>query len=119
MIDERDPVIQSLFDGSQQAARDDTFVADVMTGVNALRRRSLLASGTVAVILVAVAAILAGPIGAAVNLLTSVMPQSLIELDAGNALLVHFLAPLNSVAAVVGVGLLLLGLAFRKIFCRR
>lgn len=118
MIDEYDPAIQNLFDIARRDARDEAFVAEVMARVHAQRRRTLLVWGVLGVILLAVAATLAGPLAQAVGLLTQLMPQPVVDADAGNALIQQFLAPLNSVAAVVGISLLILLYAVRKLFGR-
>ena len=118
MTDERDPAIQNLFDAARQDARDDAFVAEVMVRVNAQRRHTLYAWGAMATILLVVVALLAGPVTGAVGLLTRLMPQPLVEVDIGNALVNQVLAPLNSVSAVVGLGLLMLIFMLRKLFGR-
>ena len=116
MSNEHDPVIQQLFDIARQESPGDAFVAGVMARVNSQRQRVLLVWGFVALVLFAVAAILSGPVTEAVGLLTRLMPQPLVQADSGNALLTQLLTPLNSVAAVVGLGLLALIFVFRKIF---
>jgi hypothetical protein len=118
MTDDYDPGIQNLFDIARQDARDEVFVAEVMAQVNAQRRRTLIAWGVLGVVLLAFAAMLTGPLTQAVGLLTQLMPQPLVGADVGNALVTQVLAPLNSVAAIVGVGVLALLYAVRKIFGR-
>lgn len=118
MNEARDVRIQNLFDAARSDARDDAFVAEVMARVNAQRRRALTAWGVGVVVLLAVAALLTGPVTEAVGLLTRLMPQPLVEASLETELITQFLTPLNSVGAVVGIGLLLLLYTVRKLFGR-
>ena len=114
-----DSGIQELFDAARNEARDDAFVAEVMARVNAQRRRTLILWSLVGVVLLAVAALLSGPVTDAVSVLTQVIPRPLVDAELDNALVSQVLAPLNSVAAVVGLGALMLAYSVRKMFGRR
>lgn len=113
-----DKGIQDLFDAARNDAPDAAFVATVMAKVNAQRRHTLVVWTLAGVVLLAVAAMLTGPVTEAVGLLTRLMPQPLVEAGLEDALITQFLAPLNSVAAIVGVSLLVLLYAVRKLFGR-
>ncbi len=116
MTDERDPRLEALFDAAREELASEEFAAAVMVRVAHSRRRALLGWAAVAVVLLTGAWLVSGPLTNAVNLLTQLLPQSLVEVDAGNRFLVQLLAPINSVAAVVALGLFGLRLAYKKIF---
>ena len=69
----------------------------------------------VAVAILAGAWVLSGPLTSTVGLLTQLLPQSLVEVEAGNQLFAQLLAPINSVAAAVALGLFVLRFAYKKI----
>ena len=116
MTDERDPRLEALFDEAREELAGDEFAADLMVRVGRLRRRTLVGWAAVAVVLLAGAWLLSGPVTSAVSLMTRLMPQSLVEVEAGNQLFAQLLAPINSVAAVVALGMLLIRFAYKKIF---
>lgn len=118
MNEAHDVGIQKLFDAARSDAPDDAFVAGVMARVNAQRRRTLVAWGVLGVVLLALAVMLTGPVTQAVGLLTQLMPQPVVEAGFENSLVTQFLAPLNSVAALVGIGLLVFLYTVRKLFGR-
>ena len=53
---------------------------------------------------------------AAVGLLSQALPQSLVEVDEPSALVGQVFSPLNSIAAVVAVTVLVIVFAYRKLF---
>lgn len=116
MTDERDRRLEALFDAAREELSGDAFAASVMARVDRLRRRALFGWATLAVAFLAGAWLLSGPLTGAASLLTQLMPQSLVEFDEGNQLLAQLLAPVNSVAAAVAVGLLGFRFAYKKIF---
>lgn len=116
MTDERDPRLEALFDAAREDFPGEAFAADVMARVDRLRRRALMGWAAVAVVLLAATWLLSGPITNAANVLTQLLPRSLVEIEAGNELVAQLLAPINSVAAVVALGLFGLRLAYKKIF---
>ncbi len=116
MTDERDPRLEALFDVAREELAGEAFAADVMARVGRLRRRTLLAWAAVAVVLLTGVWLVSGLLTNAVNFLTQLLPQSLVEVDAGNQFLAQLLAPINSIAAVVALGLFGLRLAYKKLF---
>ena len=116
MTDERDPRLESMFDAAREELAGEEFAADVMARVDRLRRRALIGWAAVAVLLLAGAWLLSGPLTGAVGLVTQLLPQSLVEFEAGNELFAQLLAPINSVAAAVALGAFALRFAYKKIF---
>ena len=56
----------------------------------------------------------AAPVQDAVNLLTQILPESLVEVE--DEFLAQLLSPVNSVAVPIGLGFLLLRSLYKKIF---
>ena len=116
MSTDRDPLLQKLFDVASQGLADDAFIAGVMSKIDALRRRALIAWAATGLLLALAAWLLTPTIVGAVGLLSQTLPQSLIEFDEPVALIGQALSPLNSVAAIVAISVLVIVYAYRKIF---
>lgn len=114
MTIDRDPALESLFADADQNLAGDTFTAAVMTQVDSQRRRIVYGWIGICLALFASALLLSAPLQNAVNLLTQILPVSLIDL--GDQWLAQVLAPVNSVATPIGLGILALWTACRKLF---
>jgi hypothetical protein len=68
----------------------------------------------VGIALVLCAWLVSEPLISVVGLGTSMLPEALVEID--NQWLAQLLSPVNSVAAVVGVAILIVWGAYRKLF---
>lgn len=114
MTNERDPELQNLFD---LAARDITagdFAARVESRINEVRRKTIFVWTAVYLLLTAAVLLLTAPVLEATSLVLQFLPRSLVELDDG--LMSQVLAPVNTVSAVVGLGILGMRAAIRKLF---
>lgn len=116
MTNERDPRLEALFDAAREELAGKEFAADVMARIGHLRRRTLMGWAAAAVLLLAGAWLVSGPVTSAVSLITRLLPQSLVEIEASDQLFGQLLAPINSVAAVVALGMFVLRFAYKKIF---
>mgnify|MGYP001549838950 FL=1 len=116
MTTDRDPLLQKLFDIANRDIAGDAFIADVMSRIDALRRRALVAWAATGLVLAIVAWLLTPTLVRAVGLLSQALPQSLVEFDEPVALIGQALSPLNSVAAIVAITVLVIVFAYRKIF---
>ena len=116
MSTDRDPLLQKLFDVAGHGLGDDEFVARVMSKIDALRRRALIAWAATGLLLAIAAWLLTPLMVGAVGLLSRALPQSLVEFDEPVALIGQVLSPLNSVAAIVAISVLVIVYAYRKIF---
>lgn len=116
MTTDQDPLLQKLFDAANQSLNDDEFNAGVMSKIDALRRRALIAWAATGLLLALAAWLLTPAMVGAVGLLSRALPQSLVEFDQPAALIGQALSPLNSVAAIVAIGVLVIVYAYRKIF---
>lgn len=114
MTIDRDPALQTLFANAKKDLPGEAFTDEVITRVDKLRRRSVIGWICVGLVLVACAWLLSAPLQDAVHLLTQILPVSLIDL--GESWLARTLSPVNSIAALLALGLLGLRMAYRKIF---
>jgi len=114
MTIDRDPTLQNLFDVAKQDLAGDAFVAQLMSRIDSLRRRSIIGWIFVALVAVPCAWFLTAPLTDAVYLTTQILPESLIEVD--DRWLAQLLSPVNSIAGLVALGFLGLRMAYRTIF---
>lgn len=106
MSDERDPLLESLFAQASDELNDIDFVEKVMAQVAKRRRNVLLGRIGLVLLVVAFEFLLSAPLQNSVGLMAQALSTSL--LDVGNEWLAVIVAPLNSVAGLIGM--LLLGL---------
>jgi len=116
MTMERDPLLLELFHTANQDLPGDAFITRVMSRIDALRRRAILAWAATGLVLAIAAWLLTPTVVGAVDLLSQTLPQSLVEIDEPAALIGQVLGPLNSIAAAVAITVLVIAFAYRKIF---
>ena len=114
MTEDRDPMLQAMFEAAAEEFPRDDFVAGTMAGIDRQRRRTMLAWLLSGLALVLMAWLAAEPLIDVVNLFSQVLPQSLVDID--NELASRVVAPINSISGAVGGGFLALWLLYRKIF---
>ena len=112
MNDERDPLLESLFAQADREPADDDFNAQVMAHVERRRRNVLLGRFAIVALLVALEALLSAPLQNSVGVFTQVLSTTLVELQ--NEWLALVVAPLNSIAGLIGMLLLGLHYLYRK-----
>jgi NADH:ubiquinone oxidoreductase subunit 6 (subunit J) len=114
MKDDRDPMLQHLFDAAREEAPSDIFLTTLMQEVARGRRRSVIRWSCIGIIF-AILAWLATPVLVdAVDLMTQVLPRSLIHVE--DDFFAQLLAPVNSIAMLVAAGLLGALYLYRKVF---
>ena len=101
MTDDRDPMLQALFDAAPRASADSQFVARIMADIDRQRRKTILGWVAAAILLVPVAWWISGPVVMTLNLASQLMPNSLVEFESD--LITQLLAPINSVTGVAGL----------------
>ncbi len=106
MSNERDPVLESLFAQAKTELSENGFGEQVMTGVEKRRRNVFLGRIALVALLVIFELLLSAPIQNSVGTMTEALSTSLIDVETG--WLAVAVAPLNSVAGLIGV--LLVGL---------
>ena len=114
MSTDRDAGLQALFAQAQEEFEAQAFTDNVMARIDRLRKRTMYGWAAGGIVLVAVAAVIAGPVQDAVALTTQFLPQSLIDVE--NRWAEQLLSPINSIAGVVAICLLGLRAAYKKLF---
>ena len=113
MTDARDPGLQAMFDAAREDTANEAFVARVMADVEKGQRRTVISWVFAGLLLAPVAWWLSTPVLGAVELATQLLPDTIIAVEEG--LLAQLLAPVNSVAGIVGLAFLGAWIAYRKI----
>ena len=114
MTDDRDPVLQNLFEAAEQRFDNEAFVADVMSQIDRMRRRSIIGWLCVGLALIPCAGLLAMLFQDILLVLAQVLPLTLIETEV--EWFAQALAPVNTIGALVAFGFLGLRAAYRRIF---
>jgi hypothetical protein len=109
-----DPRLQALFARAEQVFDRDAFVRDVMAQIDRRRHRMLLVWGVLSVLSIAGLALLASPVITAIAMASDLLPVSLVDIE--TQWLQQLLAPINSVAAAIALGVLGLRRFYRWIF---
>lgn len=114
MTTDRDIELAALFRSAEQEYSDDAFTTRVMSEVENRRRRTIVGWVVMGVVLVSCAWFLVLVLQDAMFLLSEVLPPTLFNLE--NSWAARFLAPVNSMSGLFGLGALGLWFAFRKLF---
>ena len=114
MTPEFDPRLQALFDKAEQPFDSERFLADIMRGVDRQQRQAMLAWSLAGLIILIGLTFVASPVLAAVDFVSQFLPVSLVEIE--TEWLQMLLSPINSVAAAIAIGALLVRKFIRWIF---
>ncbi|MGI9236087.1 MAG: hypothetical protein ACR2QZ_01735 [Woeseiaceae bacterium] len=112
MSNERDPVLESLFAQASVELHEIDFAGQVMASVEKRRRNVLIGRIGFLVLLVAFEFLLSAPLQNSIGAVTQAMGTSL--LDISNEWLAVMVAPLNSIAGLLGMLLLGLHTIYRR-----
>ncbi len=112
MNDERDPLLESLFAQSVREPANGNFQTKVMASVEKRRRTVLFGRIAIVALLIALELLLSSPMQNSVGMMTEALSTSLVEVT--NEWLAAAVAPLNSVAGLVGMLLLGVHTLYRK-----
>lgn len=108
-----DPRLEALFDKARHSLDGDAFLAGIMARIDRERRRSLLVWAGLGIFLVVAVLLLAAPVLTAASMATELLPVSLVDIE--SEWLRLLLAPINSVAAAIAIGVLAIRKFFRRI----
>jgi len=114
MNTDKDPGLQAMFDRARQELPLDAFTNEVVSRIDAARRRSIVIYSCVGLVVAVVGWFVAAPVQDAVNLLTQILPESLIDIE--DEFVAQLLSPVNSVAVPIALGFLGFRILFKKIF---
>ena len=114
MSTEHDPQLMAMFAEAKSEFDDPGFRLKLMRSIDRERRKTLIvwtafvAAGFVCI------ALFAPPVVTAANMVTSLLPNALVSVEAD--WLQQLVAPVNSVAAAIALGFLLLRKLYRRLF---
>ncbi len=111
MTTEFDPRLQALFDEAEQPFDGERFLGDVMRNVDRQRRRTMVFWFLAGLVVLVGFALVASPVIAAVDFVSQFLPVSLVEIESEGMRML--LSPVNSIAAAIAVGGLLIFRFFR------
>ena len=114
MTTEFDPRLQALFDEAAQPFDGERFLDDIMRQVDRQRQRAMLGWSLVGIVALIGFAFVASPVFAAVDFVSQFLPVSLVDVE--TEWLQMLLSPINSVAAAIALGGLLIAKFLRRIF---
>jgi hypothetical protein len=114
MSDERDPILEALFTEAKRDLVDDAFTDAVIARVGSRRRRVIAGRLAIAALLIAFELLLDAPLQHSLGALADALNTPLFEV--GHRWFGVLLAPLNSVAGIVGLVLLGVHVLYRKLF---
>ena len=111
---DHDPQLLALFSEAEQSFDREAFTRGVMHRIDRSRRLTVMLWSLAGIIAIACLALLAAPLTTAVGFASSLLPVELVDIE--TAWLQQLLSPINSVAAAIAVGALLLHRFYRRIF---
>jgi hypothetical protein len=113
MIDDRDPVLVQLFDAAQRDFSQEPFTQVVARRIRGRQRRVLLGRLAILALLVLMQLLLESPLQDTLGRIGSVLSTPLVSI--GHEWLAFLLAPVNSVAGLLGLVLIGTNFFYRKI----
>ncbi len=112
MTEERDPKLEALFIQAEENLADDGYVDAVVGSLRRHRRNSLIGRFTAVLLLVALEFLLSAPFQNSAATIANALSMSLIDIE--GQWLAFALAPLNSVAGLLGMLLIWLHFLYRR-----
>lgn len=116
MSDDRDPLIQNLFAIANEDLEDQAFTEAMMLRIAKQQRLTIIQWVCIGLIMVVCLWLFAAPIQDVVYLLTRGLTISLVDVD--EPILGQISSPVNSVATLVALCLIVVRQTLRKIFSR-
>jgi hypothetical protein len=113
MSDERDPLLESLFAEAAIESADEEFNNAVMENVKRRRRNVLIGRVSIVALIVLFELLLSSPMQNSIGTMTAALSMSLVDLQAG--WFASAVAPLNSIAGLIGMLLLGVHALYRKL----
>lgn len=114
MSTDYDPKLQALFSQAVREFDRDSFTNRVMAKIDSDRRKIVVFWSVIGISALVVISLLASPLVTALGFVSNVLPASLVNVETD--WLRQLLSPINSVAAAIAVGALLLRRFYRWIF---
>ena len=112
MSEERDPLLESLFAEAAIEPADEDFNNAVMANVKRRRRNVLIGRVSIVALIVIFELLLSSPMQNSIGTMTAALSMSLVDLQAG--WFASAVAPLNSIAGLIGMLLLGVHALYRR-----
>lgn len=109
-----DPKLMALFEEAETEFDDATFAEDIMQVIDGQRRKTMLLWSAVMLVAIACLSLVASPVVTALGMATELLPTSLVSIESD--WLQKLLAPINSIAAALALGILAIRKFIRRIF---
>jgi len=114
MNNDRDPNLVALFAQAETEFSDTAFADDVMRMIDSQRRNTMLVWSVFVIAVFACFALVATPVVTALGMATDLLPTSLVSVETD--WLQKLLAPINSVAAALALGIFAVLRFYRRVF---
>jgi hypothetical protein len=112
MSNDRDPILEAMFEKTRPTYEDDGYVERVMAKVDARRRNVMVGRLSIIALIFLLEFLPSSPLQNSVGRITQMLGYELVNLDAG--WMEMLFAPVNSIAGVVGMLLLGLHVLYRR-----
>lgn len=109
-----DPKLMALFEEAETEFDDVAFTEEIMRVIDGQRRKTMLVWSAVMLVAIACLALVASPVVTALGMATELLPTSLVSIESD--WLQKLLAPINSIAAALALGILAIRWFIRRIF---
>lgn len=113
MSDDRDPMLEAMFDKSRPRYEDDGYVERIMAKVDSRRRNVMFGRFLIVALIFLLEFLPSSPLQNSVGRITRALGAELINVNAGGWLELIF-GPVNSIAGVIGLLLLGLHVIYRR-----
>lgn len=114
MNTDHDPKLMALFADAETEFDDAAFVEGVMRTIDGERRKTMLVWAALVLAALASFALVASPVVTALGMATELLPTSLVSIESD--WLEILLAPINSVAAALAIGIVAIRSFVRRVF---
>jgi hypothetical protein len=109
-----DPKLMALFEEAETKFDDAAFAEDIMRIIDGQRRKTMLVWSAAMLAGIACLSLVASPVVTALGMATELLPTSLVNIESD--WLQKLLAPINSIAAALALGILAIRKFIRRIF---
>ena len=112
MSNDRDPVLEALFEKTRPAISENEFVETVMARVDKRRRNVMIGRVLIVALILLIEFLPSSPLQSSVGKMAQSLGTELVTLDA--AWWAFIVEPINSIAGVIGMFMLALHVLYRR-----
>ena len=114
MNDDRNPNLVAIFAQAETEFDDKAFAEDVMRMIDSQRRNTMLVWSVFVIAVLACFVFVASPVMTALGMATELLPTSIVSIESD--WLQNLLAPINSIAAALALGIFVVLRFYRRVF---